>query len=367
MASIYKRAPYQWQALIRRKGFETQAKVFNTKAEAETWAKVTESEMVRGVFVSRKEAENTTLAKALDRYLQEVSSKKKGAYQESRRIENLKRHKLGKRFLASIQGKDIAEYRDERLKSVSQASVRLELALLSHLFNTAIREWGMNGILNPVSQIRLPKKAINRDRRLLPGEEEKILAACDEYGGDLPYVVRLAMTTGMRRGELASLTWDNIDLKKRTATLPETKTGEKRIVPLSFEAVQILKDLPRRLDGNVFGFVDSHSITTAFIRSVSRARSAYEKECAERGMKPDPALLTDLTFHDLRHEATSRFFELGLRAEKVKEITGHKTYSMLARYTHLKAEDIAIDLDTLKKERDRKAVESLEDKDEVRF
>ena len=78
MASIYKRGPYQWQALIRRKGFETQAKVFNTKAEAETWANVTESEMVRGVFVSRKEAENTTLAEALDRYLQEVSSKKKG-------------------------------------------------------------------------------------------------------------------------------------------------------------------------------------------------------------------------------------------------------------------------------------------------
>ena len=229
MASIYKRGPYQWQALIRRKGFETQAKVFNTKAEAESWANVTESEMVRGVFVSRKEAERTTLSEALDRYLQEVSSKKKGVYQESRRIENLKKHKLGKRFLASIQGKDIVEYRDERLKNVSQASVRLELALLSHLFNTAIREWGMNGILNPVAQIRLPKKATCRDRRLFPGEEEMILSACDEYGGDLPFVVRLALVTGMRRGELASLTWDNINFKKRTATLPETKNGEKRI------------------------------------------------------------------------------------------------------------------------------------------
>ncbi|AFS53855.1 putative phage integrase [Leptospirillum ferriphilum ML-04] len=307
--------------------------------------------MVRGVFVSRKEAENTTLAEALDRYLQEVSSKKKGAYQESRRIENLKSHKLAKRYLASIQGKDIAEYRDERLKSVSQASVRLELALLSHLFNTAIREWGMNGILNPVSQIRLPKKAISRDRRLLPGEEEKILGACDEYGGDLPYVVRLALATGMRRGELASLVWDNIDLKKRTATLPETKNGEKRIVPLSFEAVQILKDLPRRLDGNVFGFVDSHSITTAFIRSVSRARSTYEKECAEKGMKPDPGFLVNLTFHDLRHEATSRFFELGLDTPFVKKITGHKTYQMLDRYTHLRAEDIAEKLDQLNKQK----------------
>ena len=351
MASIYKRGPYHWQALIRRKGFDTQAKVFNTKAEAEAWAQVTESEMVRGVFVSRKEAESTTLSEALDRYAQEVSSKKKGAYQESRRIENLKRHKLAKRYIASIQGKDMAEYRDERLKSVSQASVRLELALLSHLFNTAIREWGMNGILNPVTQIRLPKKAISRDRRLSLGEKEKLLAACDEYGGDLPYVVRLALATGMRRGELASLTWDNIDFKKRTATLPETKIGEKRSVPLSSEAVQILKDIPRSLDGKVFGFIDSHSITTAFIRSVTRARSAYEKECEEKKEKPDSSFLVDLTFHDLRHEATSRFFELGLRAEKVKEITGHKTYQMLDRYTHLKAEDIAIEMDQLEKQK----------------
>jgi len=348
MADIRKRGPYQWQVRIRRKGHPSQTKTFNTKAEAEAWAQVTESEMVRGVFVSRKEAESTTLSEALDRYAQEVSSKKKGAYQESRRIENLKRHKLAKRFLSSIQGKDIAEYRDERLKSVSQASVRLELALLSHLFNTAIREWGMNGILNPVTQIRLPKKAISRDRRLFPGEEEKLLAECDKYGGDLPYVARLALVTGMRRGELASLTWDNIDLKKRTATLPETKTGEKRGVPLSSEAVQILRDIPRRLDGKVFGFIDSHSITTAFIRSVTRARSTYEKECEDKGENPDPSFLKNLTFHDLRHEATSRFFELGLDTPFVKKITGHKTYQMLDRYTHLRAEDIAERLDQLK-------------------
>ncbi|AFS53895.1 site-specific integrase [Leptospirillum ferriphilum] len=175
-----------------------------------------------------------------------VSSKKKGAYQKSRRIENLKRHKLAKQYLASIQGKDIAEYRDERLKNVFQASVRLELALLSHLFNTAIREWGMNGILIPVTQIRLPKNAMSRDRRLFQGKVEKLLASCDEYGGDLPCVVRLALATGMERGELASLTWGNIDLKKRTATLPETKNGEKRIVQLSQEAVRIPRNLPRR-------------------------------------------------------------------------------------------------------------------------
>ena len=78
MASIYRRGPYQWQVLIRRKGYPTQAKVFETKAEAEVWSKTTESEMVRGVFVSRKEAENTTLSEALDRYLRKSLQIRKG-------------------------------------------------------------------------------------------------------------------------------------------------------------------------------------------------------------------------------------------------------------------------------------------------
>ncbi len=103
MASIYRRGPCQWQVLIRRKGYPTQAKVFETKAEAEAWSKTIESEMVRGVFASRKEAENTTLSEALDRYEREVIPTKKGALQESMRIRIWKRTPLAKRFLASIR------------------------------------------------------------------------------------------------------------------------------------------------------------------------------------------------------------------------------------------------------------------------
>lgn len=339
MASIYKRGPYQWQALIRRKGFETQARVFNTKAEAEAWAAIIESEMGRGVFVSQKEAENTTLSKALDRYEREVTVKKKG-HQEKNLIKRWKAHPLAKRFLATIQGKDIAEYRDVRLNEVSPNTVRLDLALLSHLFTIAVKEWGMSGLVNPVMQTRKPKLPQGRDRRLLPGEEEKILSACEDYGGDLPHLVLFALETGMRRGELASMTWDNVNLKKRTVILPETKNGEKRIVPLSTEAIRILSSLSRRINGEVWG-MEPDSITQAFIRAVSRARAAHEKECAEKGTKPAPSFLTELNFHDLRHEATSRFFEKGFNPMEVSAITGHKTLQMLKRYTHLKAEDLA--------------------------
>jgi len=121
-----------------------------------------------------------------------------------------------------------------------------------------------------------------------------------------------------------------------------TRNQERRETdrsPLDGRAIRILSALVRRIDGKVWE-LKSESITQAFRKILKKNE------------------ISDLNFHDLRHEATSRLFELGLDATKVKEITGHKTYSMLARYTHLKAEDIAIEIDNLEKERDRKAVET---------
>ena len=227
---------------------------------------------------------------------------------------------------------------DERLKNISPNTVLLDLALLSHLFTIAFKEWGMTGLVNPVQQVRKPKLPKGRDRRLKPGELERILEASGS--SLLGRIVGLALETGMRRSEIAGMTWNQLDLKKKTVTLPETKNGEKRIVPLSSEAVRILSDLPRRIDGKIWG-VEEQSITRAFERSLSRARAIYEKECKENGEKADSAFLNDLTFHALRHEATSRFFEKGFNVMEVAAITGHKTLQMLKRYTHLKAEKLA--------------------------
>ena len=197
---------------------------------------------------------------------------------------------------------------------------------------------GDGRLVNPVTQIRKPKLPKGRDRRLLPGELDRILSASESP--ILSHIVRFALETGMRRSELAGMTWALVDLKKRTVTLSETKNGEKRIVPLSTESVRILVGLPRRIDGNVWGMA-SDSITQAFIRAVARARKAYEKAFEEKRETSDPLFLVDLTFHDLRHEATSRFFEKGLNPMQVAAITGHKTLQVLKRYTHLKAEDLA--------------------------
>ena len=338
MATFRKRSG-SWQVIVKRKGFGQLSRTFDTKVDAEVWARQVEGEMDRGVFVSREEAENTTLSEALDRYEREIIPGKKGSRQEVSRVRFWKENPLSKRSLASIQGKDIASHRNSRLQDgISPNTVRLELAVISHLFTIAVKEWGMAGLVNPVSQIRKPKLPQGRDRRLLPGELDRILSASDSPV--LSALVRFAIEAGARRGEISRMNWDLVDLKKRTAILSETKNGEKRTVPLSTEAVRILSGLARRIDGKVWG-MRPDSITQAFLRALARARKAYEKECEEKNEKPDPAYLLDLTFHDLRHEATSRFFEKGLNPMQVAAITGHKTLQMLKRYTHLKAEDLA--------------------------
>lgn len=337
MATFRKRSG-SWQALVKKKGFGQIARTFDTKSEAETWAAVMESEMARGIYVSREEAENTTLGEALDRYEREIVVEKKGAIQEKSRIRIWKKSSLAKRSLASVQGKDIAAYRDARLKEVAPNTVRLELALLSHLFTIAVKEWGMMGLANPVQQVRKPKSPQGRERRLLPGELDRILSMTGSLV--LRDLAGLALETAMRQSEIAGMTWDMVNLKKRTVTLFDTKNGDKRVVPLSTEAVRILSDLPRRLDGKVWG-ITTHAVSVAWSRAVSRARAEYEKECEENGTKSDPSFLVDLTFHDLRHEATSRIFERGFNPMEVAAITGHKTLQMLKRYTHLKAEDLA--------------------------
>ena len=321
MATFSKRGDLQWQVKIRRSEYPFQSKTFNTKAEAEAWARQIETEMDRGVFVSRTEAENTTLSEALDRYQQEVSSLKKGGSIESVRIRQWKNHPLASHVMATIRGSDIAAYRDVRLKEgKSPSSIRLELAIISHLFTIAKKEWGMESLSNPVLAVRLPSPSPARERRLEPGELEAIIANTDSPL--LEPIVRFALETGMRRGEIVVMKWEDVDLKKKVLRIPVTKNGKSRTIPLLFEAMRILGSLPRRIDGSVWGLKDPHSITQAFKKACKRAK------------------VKDLRFHDLRHEATSRFFEKGLNVMEVAAITGHETLQMLKRYTHLKAEDL---------------------------
>ncbi|MDA8120065.1 MAG: site-specific integrase [Thermaerobacter sp.] len=316
-----------WQVQIIRRGHERQYKTFDTKGEAEAWARQIEGEMDRGVFVSRAEAETTTLREALDRYEREVTPKKKSRSDERYKLGAWRSSTLAARSLASIRGKDLAAWRDAELTSGSATgTVRRKLALLAHVFKVARKKWGMESLASPVDSIQLPPPGQARDRRLVADEYARLLSAAQAYGGEIASLITWAIETAMRRGEIAAMRWEHLDRQARVLLIPETKNGTPRRIPLSRVALAALDTLSRRPDGLVWSMRPD---------SISQA---FERVCKAAG-------ITGLTFHDLRHEAASRLSEKGLGPMQVADITGHKTMQMVKRYTHPRAEDLVPLLD----------------------
>lgn len=268
-----------------------------------------------------------TLGEGLELYRQKVSVLKKGYAQEAYRIDLLRKAPVAKKLMHMVSSPDIANYRDDRLaqinvrtgKPISASTVRLEMSLLSSVFDVGRIEWGVCGP-NPVTDVRKPKTPPGRDRRLLPREERLIFRYCHNHPTfELYSLVVLALETAMRQGELLKLEWPNINLRIGIAHLPETKNGSKRDVPLSPKAREALTRLGVKTKGRVFSY------------TANGIKSAWRVMLIRLGIK-------DLHFHDLRHEACSRLFELNrLDMMEVAAISGHKSLSMLKRYTHLKA------------------------------
>lgn len=322
MATIAKRGD-RWQARVRRTGYPEQSDTFRTKAAAERWARDIEGRMDSGGYAAtHAEAKRFTLADALDRYEREVTPRKRGRDRELKRITAWRQHQLAARALVEIRPRDLAAHRDARMKAGrSPNTIRLELALLSHIFTTARREWGFTGLVNPVADTAKPSLiGTARDRRLRDGEESKLLEACANRSAWLAPVVHLAIETAMRRGEIAALRDDMID--GDVIRLALTKNGTARAVPLSPAAHQALAAV-RAACGGAIALPGADAISKEFAAAVRAAG------------------LRNLHFHDLRHEGTSRLFEHGLALQEVAAITGHKTWSQLARYTHPKAEALA--------------------------
>src|SRR5882724_2508355 len=206
----------RWQAQVRRRGVPPRAKSFDTKTAALRWASDLESEANRSGWVAdTRAAEKTTLRELLTRYCAEVTPGKRGAVSEASRINSILRCPMSHRTLAKLTSADVATYRDERLKSVAPATVVRELNTVSHAIEIATREWGLWLPRNPVKLVRRPPVPRGRTRRLNEGEEEALLAACDRGRTPLlrPLIVT-AIETGMRRGELLSLRWEDLDLKR---------------------------------------------------------------------------------------------------------------------------------------------------------
>ena len=322
MATIRKHRG-KWQAIVRRKGQGSASKTFLIRRDAERWARDQEQRLDNGTF-GKLAPQEVSLADLLIRYRDTITVTKKGAPQETRRIQRLLKDPLTSLSADKITSERLASFRDKRLRDGTRAAA-IDLILISHCLKIAMNEWGLSLALNPADKVKRPPPPKARQRRLEAGDYVSLKRASSQTKN--PYlwpIIVLAIETGMRRSELLELTWDNINVKNRTAYLPDTKNGSSRTVPLSSRALAVICDLDK-------------TQVRLFPTSDNAIRLSWNK-------LKNRACLDDLRFHDLRHEAISRFFENGLSIAEVALISGHKDPRMLMRYTHLKAEDVALKL-----------------------
>ena len=331
MATIRQRQNKSWQVIIRRKGFPQQSKVFIKKDDAVRWARVIEAECDRGWVKNYTQLDSTLFGDLIRRYLEEISPTKRSYERELSRLK-LINSQLGQYSLSQLNPDKIALYRDLRLsQGCSGGTVIKDINSISHVIEVAIREWGYHALLNPTKFIRKPKRASHRVRRLSQDEEDRILSYAKESSAlMLEAIIIVAIETGMRLGELLKATWDDID--EGLLTIHESKNGEARTVPLTSIALNTINNLP-------------HSIATRRLfwcwNSVSGFQSTWQRLIKRAGLQ-------GLRFHDLRHEAISRFFEKGLNPMEVAAISGHKSLQVLKQYTHIHPEYLIRRLNMIK-------------------
>lgn len=330
MASIRMRGENSWHVQIRRSGLPTQTKTLSSRKEAEMWARLIESEMDRGVFHDKRASESTTLGDVINQFANTVLPQLKSGRSDISRC-NLIIKEMGHLPLSKIGTVEVARFRDNLVKHYAPATVKNFLTLLNRAMKFAQIDMGIflpNDL--PVAKIRMPKINNQRDRRLEETEFNKLMSNSPQQ---LRHVILFAIETAMRRSEIASLCWKDINFMEKYAFLRETKNGTSRKVPLSNRAFDVLKMVNSSPVGNenIFGYSHPDSITTAFTRACDKSR------------------ISNLRFHDLRHEATTRLFECGLNVIEAATVTGHKELRMLQRYTHLKPIDIAAKLNSARK------------------
>ena len=321
MATIRKRGK-TWRAEVRLRGHSL-SDSFATKGEASAWAAEKEAEIIA---VARGQVPRKTFAEALIRYSETVSPTKKGCRWEQVRIKALLQNKITKRLLEDLTTPALAEWRDERLKEVAPPTVRREMNLLGSILEICRREWHWIHE-NPLRDVRRPANRPARRRGISQEEIDRILLALGyedvnpvvTMAHELAVAFLLSVETAMRQGEILGLTHDCIDLEGRFVTLPETKNGDRREVPLSSRAVALLQK------------VGTFSLKSA-------TADVYFRKARDR------AGCHDVHFHDARSEALTRLSKK-LDVLELAKMVGHRDPRSLMLYYNKTATEIAKRLD----------------------
>ncbi|MGE3335408.1 MAG: site-specific integrase [Rhodospirillaceae bacterium] len=341
------RGPKQYRARKLVKSVRT-TKTFESAALAAKWLAAIETDVARGQYLDQTQAQRQTLGAIIEQYQTDClgeDSEKRGADKEKNHLKIVLEDEVCKVKMADLTSSDLAKFRDRMKKfKYAPATIVRRLNLVQTVIEHARREWKVNLPGNPMQMVKRPAGADRKrdrvflnlkadDTRRVKGqrvksEEELLLAACEaSYHELLAPIVRFAILTAMRQGEIVGLRWKDIDLEKATAVVrgalgTVTKNNEIREVPLLPAAVQLLKDMEGEHTGRVF-VIDQNPLKMAFRRATKKAE------------------IEDLTFHDLRHIATSRLAKIYKNPLDLKRVTGHKDLKSLDRYYHTTAEELA--------------------------
>lgn len=325
MATIRKRGE-KYQVQVRRQGQLAASRSFLRLKDAQEWARQIETLADRQCLgPDRRMLRGMKLADLVRRYRDEVVPTKKGAAVETVVLNAFLRHRISEKPLATLTTADFASYRDERLSEVSPTTVRRQLNPIRHMFEVARREWVLPIRENPLDGLKLNAPDRRRERRLREGEWDQLIEFAEACRNPLIVkIIRLAVETGMRRGELLAIQREHINFSGGTLLISDSKNGHARTIPLTSEALVILKQC-------------CGETRRVFSISPNAFRLAWERITAR-------AKIEDLHFHDLRHEAISRLFEFGLTIPEVASISGHRDTRMLFRYAHADVKNLATKL-----------------------
>lgn len=312
MATIRKQENGRFQAVVRYKGVKA-SEVFASKSDAKKWGQQTETDIERGVFVDASKT-SITFESVCDAYMATpdfLNLKSKTKLSCLNKLMPL----IGKKPMNKIDTALLTKLRDSFSKSVADGGDGYSAETVIRYLNTisSIFTYAKNELKIPVVMpfVKKPAKPQGRDQRITDEEIDLIVDSTQSLA--LKTALRLLIETGMRRAELANLSWSQV--KYPLIKLEDTKNGERRDVPLSKKAIALLQALPHRIDGLVFG-VRPDSISRAF----GRAR----KRCG----------LEHIRLHDSRHEAISRLSKKVPNVIELAAISGHKDLQMLKRYYH---------------------------------
>lgn len=319
-----------YQVIARVKGYPDQVKTFRTKREAESWETRTKAAMQAGTYRDDKPVRDKTLTDAIDRFLKDPLFQKKKNCKTIRGHLRWWREALGKYALGLITPDLIAKKRDELASGITvrgrvrtPASVNRYIASLSSVFKVAVEEWRWL-IDSPVKSVRKLKEPRGRTRYLSDEERARLLQSCKESKNPHIYpIVVLALSTGMRRGEILNLRWSDVDLESGKVVLTETKNGETRVVYITKHALDAIG-----AHAQEHMFKSQYLFPNAFGDKPVAIEQAWQNVVKR-------AALSDFKFHDLRHSAASYLAMNGATPSEIAEVLGHKTLAMVKRYAHL--------------------------------